>query len=245
MGETERTKDVKPGPGPAPEPVERDDVRVLGSPHRCPFCHEQVDAGAADQVACRGCLARHHGECWRESGRCAACGHTAALSSASEREGPRPSVGLVAVLSIVAAGSLVLLLVGAGVVLALRGAEATPRAGSSAPLDLSGSHEEVTARVRARAETGDPAAMNLLGFRLMTGQGCRKDEAEAFRWGLRAAEAGHVEAMFGIAGLLEQGLGTPRDEKAAASWYRRAIAGGDTMAGPALERLLQRRPDLR
>lgn len=238
-------KDAKPAPGPAQAPVERDDVRLLRSPHRCPFCHDQVDAAAQDQVACRGCLARHHGECWREGGRCGACGAKEALSGAGSPRGQSPLAGIALVLG---AAASILLLVGGGVFLALRAAPPPPPPATGArlpPLDLSGSPEEVTARVRARAETGDPAAMNLLGFRLLTGQGCAVDEAEAFRWGLRSAEAGHAEAMFGIAGLLEQGRGTKRDEAAAVRWYRRAIASGDTMAGPALERLLSRRPDLR
>lgn len=104
--------------------------------------------------------------------------------------------------------------------------------------------EQETARIRARAEAGDPGAMNLLGFRLLTGTGCAADPAGAYRWGERAARLGHAEAMYGIAMMLEQGRGIPRDEAKAVMWYRRAVAAGDTMAGPALADLLRRRPDL-
>lgn len=52
------------------EPPARDDVRVAGN--RCPYCHDEVAKEAAD--VCRDCLARHHGGCWIESGRCGACG---------------------------------------------------------------------------------------------------------------------------------------------------------------------------
>lgn len=61
-------------PEPPGRPAERDDVRVEGSPVRCPFCHTQVGPDDAGWVACGGCLARHHGECWDEGGACAACG---------------------------------------------------------------------------------------------------------------------------------------------------------------------------
>lgn len=53
-----------------------------------------------------------------------------------------------------------------------------------------------------------------------------------------------AEAMFGIARLLETGDGVARDEERAARWYRRAVAAGDTQAGPRLDALLRRRPDL-
>lgn len=52
----------------------RDLVRVEQSAVRCPFCHEGVDVAESDWVACAGCLARHHGECWTEAGRCGGCG---------------------------------------------------------------------------------------------------------------------------------------------------------------------------
>lgn len=58
----------------------RDDVRIDGSPVRCPFCHEGVDVGTDDWVACAGCLARHHADCWGEATRCGACGGTESLA---------------------------------------------------------------------------------------------------------------------------------------------------------------------
>lgn len=65
----------KEKPERPPERVEvpaRDDVRVLAN--RCPFCHEQVEVDGDHWVSCRSCQARHHGPCWAEAGRCAACG---------------------------------------------------------------------------------------------------------------------------------------------------------------------------
>jgi hypothetical protein len=75
-----RTDPGKPGPGPAEEPAPRDDVRVVGgSKHRCPFCHEGVDAEDPRGVVCGGCLARHHDECWVERQACSACAGTRRL----------------------------------------------------------------------------------------------------------------------------------------------------------------------
>jgi hypothetical protein len=49
-------------------------VRVEGSRTRCPYCHDDVQTDESTWVACAGCLARHHGACWEESGCCSACG---------------------------------------------------------------------------------------------------------------------------------------------------------------------------
>lgn len=49
---------------------------------RCPFCHDEVRTEKS--VACRDCLARHHGTCWDEGGgKCAACRSTHKLVSLS------------------------------------------------------------------------------------------------------------------------------------------------------------------
>lgn len=66
------------------ERPERESVRVEGSPVRCPFCHEGVRVEDGDWVACASCLARHHGECWGEGGRCGACGGGERLTPASD-----------------------------------------------------------------------------------------------------------------------------------------------------------------
>jgi hypothetical protein len=73
---------------PAPEVRARDDVRAVASPVRCPFCHGDVEARESAWVACWGCLARHHPECWDELGRCASCGHDRFLPAADARKTP-------------------------------------------------------------------------------------------------------------------------------------------------------------
>src|SRR5437016_3061738 len=43
------------------------------SPTRCPFCHEGIERARERWVACAGCLARHHEDCWNEAGHCSTC----------------------------------------------------------------------------------------------------------------------------------------------------------------------------
>jgi hypothetical protein len=102
----------RPEPRPRPEP-DRDDVRV--AVNRCPFCHEDVAAGDATAVVCRACLARHHGGCWSEGGRCGACGGKDALVTVVPATRTRRVVGVAAmvVVALLAAVGL-LVVVGAG-----------------------------------------------------------------------------------------------------------------------------------
>jgi hypothetical protein len=72
---------------------ERPRVKVEGSTLRCPFCHE--GCAPEESVVCRDCLARHHGPCWDEGGRCSSCGSINKLVAAEPPvDGPRtlPSV---------------------------------------------------------------------------------------------------------------------------------------------------------
>jgi hypothetical protein len=81
-----------------PEPrdvVPRDDVHV--GVNRCPFCHDDVDATDRAALVCQGCLARHHGACWSEAGRCGACKGTTPLAVA--RPVAREPEGRVAVVA--------------------------------------------------------------------------------------------------------------------------------------------------
>ncbi len=55
-------------------------VEVERSPQRCPYCHDEVDSRDEDWLACAGCLARHHEDCWRELGRCSSCGDDRSLA---------------------------------------------------------------------------------------------------------------------------------------------------------------------
>ncbi len=58
----------------------------------------------------------------------------------------------------------------------------------------------------------------------------QEEEEEAAEWYLRAAEAGHVEAMYEIGQCYWGGSGVPEDEKKAAKWYRKAAKAGHVEA---------------
>lgn len=68
---------------------ERARVRFEQSPTRCPYCHDDC-SDDVEVVACRGCVAKHHAECWEENGRCGSCGDGRALREG----GPAPRAPL-------------------------------------------------------------------------------------------------------------------------------------------------------
>lgn len=70
------SEQTRPDPPREREP----EVHVGHSPVRCPFCHEDVQVEGEAWVACAGCLARHHAECWSETARCGACKGTQSLA---------------------------------------------------------------------------------------------------------------------------------------------------------------------
>jgi hypothetical protein len=55
-------------------------VEVEHSPQRCPYCHDEVDSRDDGWLACAGCLARHHEDCWQELGRCSSCADDRSLA---------------------------------------------------------------------------------------------------------------------------------------------------------------------
>lgn len=72
--------------------MEKDAVRAERSPTRCPFCRDELDAKATDDlVACAACGARHHAGCHRAHGRCATCDATDVLVPARRRRGDPPT----------------------------------------------------------------------------------------------------------------------------------------------------------
>lgn len=239
----------------------------LGVEHpRCPFCHAPVLPGREDaKQSCGECMAWHHAECWETHGGCAACNaQRPATSSAraraqaalektgsTEPEVPGPPPRAPWLRSRLVGALLGIGLLGGGVAGWLYARSAPPPAPAVEAaawhqgfLDAT-TEEDKTRWCRVGAEARDPAAMNLLGFRLAGGIGCRQDMEEAVRWGRRGAELGHSNAMFGVGRMLELGYGAPQDLQEAAYRYRRAIEAGDPNGQPALEDLLRRHPELR
>jgi hypothetical protein len=69
---------------------EKPRIEVAHAPTRCPYCHEGVDPDATGWLACAHCLARHHDECWNETGRCGSCARTEALGRVATKAVPKP-----------------------------------------------------------------------------------------------------------------------------------------------------------
>lgn len=60
----------------------------------------------------------------------------------------------------------------------------------------------------------------------LRGIGTPADPAEAYRWLLKAAEAGDAQSQIIVATMLNEGQGIDKDPKAALVWYYRAKANG-------------------
>lgn len=109
---------------------------------------------------------------------------------------------------------------------------------------------QTLAELKVQAEAGNAAAQITMGERHYYGEGgAPKDNAEALRWFLMAAEQGDADAQ-GRAGSLYTGMkGVPRDMEKAKFWHLRAIAGGSTGAAANLGRMYEvgegLEPDLR
>lgn len=230
--------------------VETTEPQVQVDHPRCPYCHTDVIPGQGEKQSCGECMAWHHQACWDEHSGCSACNRGRPATSPSgrsvplKRTGPsllRRTASLLAVL--VALGAL-------GWQLNTAPPEQEPP--TVVEVDTSWHSEFLAAETEAEktrwcrvgAEAGDPAAMNLLGFRLAGGIGCATDFTEAAEWGRKGAELGHSNAMFGYARMLEGGYGVEQDLAAAAHWYRRALEAGDPQAQHHLERLLKAHPEL-
>lgn len=80
--------------------------------------------------------------------------------------------------------------------------------------------------LRQSAEGGYAPAQNILGYKLIIGEGVAKDAEEGLKWIENAAEAGEPKALSNIGYLLLHGEGVPRDEEKAAYWLERAADEG-------------------
>src|SRR5690606_38077987 len=58
-------------------------------------------------------------------------------------------------------------------------------------------------------------------------QGPAQDYVQARKWFDRAAQYGHVDALFNLGIMAERGLGGRQDDKAAYRWYALAARQGD------------------
>jgi hypothetical protein len=73
-------------------------------------------------------------------------------------------------------------------------------------------------RYEQSAQAGDDDAQFYLGAFYSAGAGRPRDDQEAFRWFLRAADQGHSHAMLLVAGLYASGRGIAKDNVQAYRW---------------------------
>jgi len=91
--------------------------------------------------------------------------------------------------------------------------------------------------LRPLADDGDAVAQEILGFIYLHGEGVPRDDAAAFQWFTRAANAGRTEAQFALGRMYRDGLGVTPDREAALLWLRRAAEQGETDACNSLGEL--------
>ncbi len=80
--------------------------------------------------------------------------------------------------------------------------------------------------LRERARNGDANAQLALGVRYHDGHGVARDDVQAFKWFLKAAEQGNPRGQYDVGLSYEDGLGVERDMSQAVSWYRKAAEQG-------------------
>ncbi|MDH4273780.1 MAG: sel1 repeat family protein [Gammaproteobacteria bacterium] len=86
------------------------------------------------------------------------------------------------------------------------------------------------------AETGEDGAVPFnVGMMFYRGQGAPKNDKLAFRWMLKAAELGHVEAQYRVGEMYTHGNGVEKNRLLALKWIRKAAAAGFALAAQALE----------
>lgn len=79
-------------------------------------------------------------------------------------------------------------------------------------------------------KSGHSKARGALGFMILQGLGCSKDESAALVLIREAAGDGVVSAQVNLAGMLMKGQGGARDIPAALSWYEKAAGQGSADA---------------
>ena len=88
--------------------------------------------------------------------------------------------------------------------------------------------------LRQQAEQGNAGAQTELGYLYHTGEGVKRDFAEAVKWYRRAAEQGHPDAQYNLGVAFAFGEGVKRDLTQASNWYRRAAEQGHAVAAFSL-----------
>jgi len=90
-----------------------------------------------------------------------------------------------------------------------------------------GNYEVALSDLRPLAKRNDPIAQFNLGGMYREGLGVSQDNAEAAKWFLRAAIAGHAMAQHNIGIMYLEGKGVIPDVVEAVKWFSMAAAQGD------------------
>lgn len=84
--------------------------------------------------------------------------------------------------------------------------------------------------IKKRADTGDPAAMQVLGMAYLGRDGTQADKTKFFEWIQRAAATEFPEAMYTLGVAYSKGDGTKVDDALAYEWTKRAAEVGHVRA---------------
>jgi TPR repeat protein len=90
--------------------------------------------------------------------------------------------------------------------------------------------QKVIADLKEMAAAGDVKSQVQLGLVFLTGDGVRKDDAEAVKWLRKAADQDNPVAERYLAEMYFKGRGVPADNAAAAKWLRLAAEQGDAQS---------------
>ena len=85
------------------------------------------------------------------------------------------------------------------------------------------------------AEQGDSRAQTFLGLMYTNGIGVPRNDAEAVRWFLLAANKGYAQAQYNLGLMYALGLSVSQDNTEAVKWYRLAAVQGYVKAETALK----------
>ena len=109
---------------------------------------------------------------------------------------------------------------------------ALPNQPAAAPIDVTGSLPESigSARLRAAAAAGDPAAEFEIAVRYAEGKGIPTSLEQAARWFERAANQGLAPAQYRLGSLYEKGRGVKKDLPRARALYQTASDKGNGKA---------------
>lgn len=91
-------------------------------------------------------------------------------------------------------------------------------------------HADLVSDLTMKANAGDVVAQTELGDVFAKGQGAPRNEKEAVKWYVKAAEQGGLTAQVSLAGIYIRGSAVLKNSREAAKWYLMAAEQGDVTA---------------